>query len=101
MPHYDALVLTLEVIQHLMKQILVDPNSATDLLYLSALLRLGYKPDSLHSSKRVLVGFNGSQTSSLGEIVLPISVGPITTLVPLAAINEPSSFNAILGRFEI
>ena len=99
MPHYDALVLTLEVGQQLMKQILVDPSSAADLVYLSALLRLGYKPDSLHSSIRVLVGFNGSQTSSLRKIVLSVSAGPVTTLVPLATINEPSSFNAILNRF--
>ena len=58
MLHCDALVLTLEVGQHLMRQILVDPSSAIDLLYLHALLRLGYKLDSLRSFGSVLVGFN-------------------------------------------
>ena len=81
-----------------MKRILVDPNSASNLLYLSAFLGLGYKPDGLHSPIRVLVGFNGSQTSSLGEIVLLVLAGPVTTLVPFAMINESLSFNAILGR---
>ena len=33
-PHNDTLVLTLEVRQHLMKRILVDPGSSMDLLYL-------------------------------------------------------------------
>ena len=98
MPHDDALVLTLEVEKHLMKRILVNPSNAVYLLYLPALLRLGYKLDDLCNPGRVLVGFNGLQTNSLGEIVLPISVGPVTSLVPLIVIDETSSFNAILGR---
>ena len=74
----------------------MDLNSAADLLYLPALLRLGYKPNSLRNPERILVGFNGSQTSSLGEIVLSVSAGPVTALVPLMVIDEPSSFNATL-----
>ena len=81
-----------------MKCILVDPGSAVDLLYLPALVRLGYKSDNLLNLGRILVGFNGTQTHSLGEIVLPISTGPITALVPLTVIDEPSNFNAILDR---
>ena len=37
-PHDDAIVLTLEVRWHLMKLIMVDLGSATDLLYLPALI---------------------------------------------------------------
>ena len=98
MLQYDALVLTLEVEQHLVKRISVDPDSVADLLYLPFLLRLGYKLDNLRNPGRVLVSFNGSQTNSLGEIVLLVLVGPVTALVPLTVINEPSFFNAILGR---
>ena len=60
MPHDDALVLTLEVRKQLMKRILVDPVSAVYLLYMLALLRLGYKLDNLRGPGRVLIGFNGS-----------------------------------------
>ena len=95
MPYYDALV-TLEVGQHLMKQILVDPNSAADLLYLLALLRLSYKTDNIWNPGRVLVGFNGSKTNSLGETMLLVLAGPVTTLIPLKVIDEPLSFNAFL-----
>ena len=97
-PHNDTLILTLEVRQYLMKRILVDPGSSTDLLYLPALIRLGYKLDNLRNLGRVLIEFNGAQTYSLGENVLPISADPVTTLVPLIVINEPSNFNSILGR---
>ena len=94
--HDDALVLTLMVEKHFMKRILVYLGNVADLLYLPALLYLGYKPDNLCNPGRVLVGFNGSQTNSLGEIVLQVSVGPVTTLVSLIMIDEPSLFNAIL-----
>ena len=87
-PHDDAFVLTLEVGQHLMKRILVNPGSAADLLYLPAMIRLGYKTDNLHNSGRVLVWSNGTLTHSLGEIVLPILARPVIALVPLTVIDE-------------
>ena len=96
MPHDDTLVLTLEVGKHLMKLILINLSSVADLLYLPALLRLGYKLDNLCNLGRVLVGFNGSHTNSLGKIELPILTRPITSLVLLTMIKKPSSFNVIL-----
>ena len=98
MPHDYVLVLTLKVGKHMMKYILVNFGSVVDLLYLHALLRLGYKPGNLRNPRRVLVGFNGTQTNSLEEVVLPVTERPVIALVPLIVIDEPSSFNAILGR---
>ena len=43
--------------------------------------RLGYKPDNLHNPRRVLVRFNGMLNHLFGEIMLPISTGPVTDLV--------------------
>ena len=71
-----------------MKRILVDLSSGADLLYLPSLIRLGYKSDNLCNQGRVLVGFNGTQTHSLGEIVLPILAGPITDLVILMVLTS-------------
>ena len=82
-----------------MKQIFLDPDSVANLFYLPALLRLGYKPDNLCNLGRVLVGFNGLQTNSLGKIVFPVSVGPAIALIPLTVIGEPLCFNAILGAY--
>ena len=97
-PHDDALVVTLEVGRHLMKCMLIGLGSVVDLLYLLALVWLGYRLDNLCNLGRILVGFNGTQTQSLGEIVLPILEGPVTALVPLTVIDKPSYFNPILGR---
>ena len=97
-PHDDALVLNLEVGGHLIWKILINNGSITDLLYLPTVIRLGYQPDILQNPSRILIGFNGTQTTSLGEVVLPISVGLITMLVWLTVINELFSFNVILGH---
>ena len=77
---------------------LVDHGSIVDLLYLPALLRLGYKPDNLRNLGRMLVSFNGMQTASLGEIVFLVMTCLTTSLILFKVINEHSSFNAILGR---
>ena len=81
-----------------MKRILVDPGYAVDLLYLAALIRLGYKLDNLHNPRRVLVRFNVMLNHLLGEIMLPISAGSVTALVQLTVIEELSNFNARLGH---
>ena len=44
------------------------------------------------------MGFNGTQTTSLGEVVFPVATKSVITLVPYTVIDEPSYFNAILGR---
>ena len=41
-----------------MKHLLVEPCSATNLLYLLALIRLDYKLDNLSNPGKVLVGFD-------------------------------------------
>ena len=97
-PHHDALILTLKVRWPLMKHILVDSGNAADFLYFPALIRLGYMPKNLRNLGRILVWLNDKQTHSLREIFLPISTGPVTTLVPLTVIDEPLNFNAILGH---
>ena len=52
----------------------------------------------LESPGRVLTGFNGSTTISLNEIVLPLSTGPIIVIVKFSVVEDPSPYNAILGR---
>ena len=68
-PHYDALVLTVCINDFDVHRILVDPGSAADLLHLPAFKQMRVSIDLLHSPDRVLSGFNGATTSSIGDIV--------------------------------
>ena len=97
-PHEDTLVISVEVGSHLVKRILVDPRTVANLLYLPTLTQMGYHVVFFHSPDRILTGFNDSQTISLEEIMLLVTVGPTTMFVTFSVLDEPSSFNAILGR---
>ena len=70
-PHYDALVLTLHMV-------LVDPGSAVDLLQLPAFNQMKLSSGMMNSVGRILSGFNGLTTTTLGDIMLPIQAGPVT-----------------------
>ena len=97
-PHRDALILTLGIDDFDVRWILVDPGSLVDLLQVSVIKQMGFMPSSLENPGRILLGFNGASTTSLGDVVLPIQVGPVTLNMQLSVVEDLSPFNAILGR---
>ena len=52
----------------------------------------------LENLGRILSGFNGVTTTSLGDIVLSVQAGPITLNVQFSVVQDLSPFNVILGR---
>ncbi|RVW17481.1 hypothetical protein CK203_085510 [Vitis vinifera] len=68
---------------------------------LSTSISHGHMGHSLAGSRkpgRILSGFNGSSTTSLGDIILPVRAGPVTLNVQFSVVQELSPFNIILGR---
>ena len=70
-PHRDALILSLEVGDFDVRRILVDPGSSADLVQASVVSHMGHNLAGLENPGRILSGFNGSSTTSLGDIILP------------------------------
>ena len=97
MPHYDALVLTLCINGFDMHRVLVDPGSATDLLQLPAFIQMKLSSDMLNSAGRILFGFNGATTSTLGDVTLPVKARPVTKWVLFLVIEDLGPYNAIVG----
>ena len=97
-PHRDALILTLGVGDFDVKRILVDPGSSADLLQVAVIKQMGFIPSSLENPGRTLSGFNGSSTTSLGDVTLPVQAGPIILNVLFSVVENLSHFNVILGR---
>ncbi|RVW52832.1 Transposon Ty3-I Gag-Pol polyprotein [Vitis vinifera] len=52
----------------------------------------------LENPRRILSGFNGASTTSLGDIVLPVQAGPVTLNIQFLVVQDLSPFNIILGR---
>ncbi|RVW63305.1 hypothetical protein CK203_058750 [Vitis vinifera] len=96
-PHRDALILTLGVGDFDVKRILVDLGSSADLLQVAVIKQMGFIPSSLENPGRTLSGFNGSSTTSLGDVTLLVQTGPVTLNVLFFVVEDLSPFNAILG----
>ena len=77
-PHYDALILTVCINNFDVHRVLVDPRSVADLLHLPAFKQMRVPIDHLHSIGRVLSGFNGATTLSVGDITFSVKAGPVT-----------------------
>ena len=77
-PHYDALILTLCINNFDVHMVLIDPSNAADLLHLPAFMQMKVPLSHLSSAGRVLSGFNGSTTLTVGDIDLSVKAGPVT-----------------------
>ena len=97
-PHRDTLILSPGMGDFDVRRILVDPSSSTDLLQASVINQIGRELSGLENPGRILSGFNRAATTSLGDIVLPVQVGPVTLNVQFSVVQDLSPFNAILGR---
>ena len=97
-PHYDALVLTICINNFDVHRVLVDPGSAVDLLHLPAFKQMKVPIDHLHSPGRILSGFNGATTLSVGDMTFSVKAGPVTQQVIFSVVEDLGPYNAILGR---
>ena len=97
-PHYDALVLTLCINIFYVHRVLIDPSSVADLLHLPAFKHMRVPIDHLHSAGRVLSGFNGATTLSIGDVTFSVKAGPVTQQVLFSVVEDLRPYNAILGR---
>ncbi|RVX12418.1 hypothetical protein CK203_011745 [Vitis vinifera] len=73
-------------------------RSSADLVQASVIGHMGHSLAGLENPGRILSGFNGSSTTSLGDIILPVRAGPVTLNVQFSVVQELSPFNIILGR---
>ena len=71
MPHYDALVLTLCINDFDVHIILIDPGSGVDLLQLLAFKLMKLSLGMVNLVWKIIYGFNGVTTITLGDVALP------------------------------
>ncbi|RVW46754.1 hypothetical protein CK203_084521 [Vitis vinifera] len=86
-PHRDALILSLEIGDFDVRRILVDPGSSADLVQASVIGHMGQSRGS-RKPRTNLIGFNGSSTTSLGDIILPVRAGPVTLNVQFSVVQD-------------
>ena len=97
-PHYNALVLTVCINSFDVHRVLIDPSSAADFLHLPAFKQIRVPIDHLCYPGRVLSGFNGATTLSVGDITFSVKAGPVTQQILFSVVEDLGPYNAILGR---
>ncbi|KAF7138339.1 hypothetical protein RHSIM_Rhsim07G0161900 [Rhododendron simsii] len=98
LPHNDALVLSIPFQRKMVRRVLVDQGSSTEILYYSAFKALDLSRDQLSPVDTPLVGFTGISVYPLGKIVLSVFAGSVQLDVEFIVVNSPSPYIAILGR---
>ena len=73
------------------------PRQLADLLQVAVIKQMGFDPSNLENPGRTLFGFNGSSTTSLGDVILPVQAGPVILNVLFSVVEDVSPFNDILG----
>ena len=94
---YDALVLTLCLNDFDVHKVLIDPGSVANLLQ-RAFKYMKLSLGVVNSAGRILFGFNGATTATLGDVVLPVKVRPVTHQVLFLIFKDLEPYNAIIGR---
>ena len=59
---------------------------------------MGHSLTGLENPGRILSGFNGASTTSLGDTVLSVQAGLVTLNLQFSVVQDLSPFNVILGR---
>ncbi|XP_031251984.1 uncharacterized protein LOC116109892 [Pistacia vera] len=96
--HHDALVVSLQIANILVKRVFVDGGSLANILFLEAVKAMGLEEANINRRPTLLVRFSSEQKYTIGEIVLPIYAGGVNKQTVFVVIDCPSPYNVILGQ---
>ena len=81
-----------------MHRILVDPGSAESLLQLPAFKQMKLSLGMVNSIGKILSGFNGATTVTLGDVALDVKAGLVTQQVLFSIVEDLGPYNVIIGQ---
>ena len=97
-PHHDALVVSLTIANCLVRRILVDNGSSSNIIFPTVYQDLGLDESALTRKTTPLVGFSGEVKQTAGEVVLPVYAEGINMSTKFLLVDCQLSYNMILGR---
>ena len=97
-PHDDALVVTLRIGGYDVKRVMVDQESAAEIMYPDLFKGLGLKPEDLTTYSSPLVSFEGKMVVSKGQIRLLVQTRSDVVEVDFIVVDAFSPYTAIIGR---
>ena len=100
--HVDALVITAQIANSNVHQLMVDDRSTIDILYLNAYKRMGLAESDLNLTTSPLYEFTRDHVVPKGTAKLTVIVGEhprtSTVIANFLIVDCPSTINGIIGR---
>ncbi|XP_056851602.1 uncharacterized protein LOC130500683 [Raphanus sativus] len=97
-PHHDALVISLTIANCLVKWILVDNGSSSNIIFYSAFADLCLEPTALTRKATPPRRLQWRSQTNLGEVLLPVYAEGVNQATKFLVVDCPLSYNVILGR---
>ena len=97
-PYDNALVVTLRIGGYDVKRVLVDQDSAVEVMYPHLYKGLRLRPKDLTTYNSPLISFEGKTVIPKGQIRLPIQTGSEVVEVNFIVVDAYSPYTAIVAR---
>ncbi|XP_050915718.1 uncharacterized protein LOC127130797 [Lathyrus oleraceus] len=96
--HNKALHISVTCTDSLLSRFLVDTGSSLNVLPKSTLSQLQFKGTEMRTNALIVQDFDGSQRQVIGEVDLPICVGPHQFIITFQVMDINPSYTCLLGR---
>ncbi|XP_010030851.2 uncharacterized protein LOC104420769 [Eucalyptus grandis] len=96
--HTKALYVYAQHFETKISKVMIDNGSALNICPLSTLRKLGIGMENVFSPTIPVRAFDGMKRETIGEIDLPLTIGPITMTQKFQVLDIPSNFSLLLGR---
>ena len=96
--HNMALHISMNYKTDAMSNVLVDTGSSLNVLTKTTLSRLSYQGPPMRQSGVVVKAFDGSRKTVIGEVDLPIKIGPSDFQVTFQVMDIHPSYSCLLSR---
>jgi hypothetical protein len=96
--HTKALYISVKTNDRVMSRVLIDNGSALNVCPLSTLEKLDIDPTRVRVNSMVVRAFDGTRREVLGEIDLPVEIGPQVYDINFQVLRIDSPYNLLLGR---
>ncbi|XP_031266474.1 uncharacterized protein LOC116124855 [Pistacia vera] len=96
--HHDALVISFQIANILVKRVFVDGGSSAKIIFLEAVKATRLDETNINRQPTILVGFSFKQKYTIGEIALPVYTSGVNKETIFLVLDCPSPYDIILGR---
>uniref|UniRef100_A0A2N9HB05 Uncharacterized protein n=1 Tax=Fagus sylvatica TaxID=28930 RepID=A0A2N9HB05_FAGSY len=96
--HTKALYISVKTNDRVVSRVLIDNGSALNVCPLSTLEKLDIDPTRVRINSMVVRAFDGTRREVLGEIDLPVEIGPQVYDINFQVLRIDSPYNLLLGR---